>query len=160
MAYLIDGHNLIPNIPGLSLGDLDDETQLIQVLRDFCRREAKKAEVYFDNAPPGGGRTQRSGRVTAHFIRRGRTADQAIRGRLRALGRAAPNWTVVTSDREIAAAAREVRAGLLSSQDFARLLSDVSSIDSPGPETDPDLSVLPDEVDEWLELFKGSKGDT
>ena len=66
----------------------------------------------------------------------------------------------MTSDQEVAAAAREVRARVLSSQEFARQLSDVRSPGTSGPETDPDLSVRPDEVDEWLELFKGNKGDT
>lgn len=155
MAYLIDGHNLIPKIPGMNLDDLDDEAQLIQTLRDFCRKRAKKAEIYFDNAPPGGTRTQKYGRVTAHFIRQGRTADQAIRARLHSLGRSAPNWTVVTSDREVAAAALETRAKLLTSQDFAHQLGEGGPAQAASPETDPDLAVNPDEVAEWLEFFKG-----
>ena len=27
MPYIIDGHNLIPKVSGLSLGDMDDEQQ-------------------------------------------------------------------------------------------------------------------------------------
>ena len=53
MPYIIDGHNLIPRIPDLSLQDIDDEMQLVEMLQDFCRISRKKVEVYFDNAPPG-----------------------------------------------------------------------------------------------------------
>ena len=28
MPYIIDGHNLIPNVPGLDLNKIDDEIQL------------------------------------------------------------------------------------------------------------------------------------
>ena len=100
MPYLIDGHNLIPKIPGMNLGDIDDEIQLVKKLQEFCRQRRKKVEVFFDSAPPGGIRTQKFGRVTAFFITQGSTADTAIRSRLQKLGRAAKNWTVVTSDRE------------------------------------------------------------
>ena len=53
MAYLIDGHNLIAAVPGIHLDEIDDETQLIQVLGGFCRQRKKRVEVFFDNAPPG-----------------------------------------------------------------------------------------------------------
>jgi predicted RNA-binding protein with PIN domain len=86
MAYLIDGHNLIAKIPGLNLYDIDDEVQLIQILQIFCRQSRKRVEVYFDNAPPGNVRTRKYGLVTAHFVRRGSTADAAIQSRLKKLG--------------------------------------------------------------------------
>jgi hypothetical protein len=44
MPYLIDGHNLIPKIPGMNLGDVDDETQLIEMLQEFCRRRRKQVK--------------------------------------------------------------------------------------------------------------------
>jgi predicted RNA-binding protein with PIN domain len=155
MAYLIDGHNLIGAVPGIHLDQVDDETQLIQVLRAFCRRRRTRVEVFFDNAPPGQPRTRKYGLVTAHFVRQGRTADQAIVARLRQIGRAAPNWTVVTSDREVQAAARSARAQLISSQDFARQLGESGPApQSASPETDPDLEISDDEVADWLEEFK------
>ena len=33
MHYLIDGHNLIARVPGLSLADPDDEVKLLQLLK-------------------------------------------------------------------------------------------------------------------------------
>lgn len=39
---LIDGHNLIPKIHGLSLKMLDDEMELIQILSEYARLSRKK----------------------------------------------------------------------------------------------------------------------
>jgi len=153
MLYLIDGHNLIPNIPGLSLQDIDDEVQLIKILRDFCRQRGSRVEVYFDNAPPGGLRTQEYGPVTAHFIRKGGTADTAIRSRLRKTGRSAQNYTVVTSDRAVATAAKEVGARVISSQDFTRRLYLKEEGEEHTPGMDPDLMLNPEDVNNWIEVF-------
>ena len=53
MPLIIDGHNLIPKIPGLSLQAIDDETQLVELLGEYCRLSRRQVEVFFDNAPPG-----------------------------------------------------------------------------------------------------------
>ena len=37
MPYLIDGHNLIPKVRGLSLQSMDDEMELVELLQEFCR---------------------------------------------------------------------------------------------------------------------------
>jgi uncharacterized protein len=116
MPYLIDGHNLIPKVAGLSLKAMDDEIQLIELLQEFCRIRGKQVEVYFDNSPPGQPQSRLFGPVTARFIREGRTADDAIAARLKRLGRSARNWTVVSSDRAVQAGAREAQAQVLSSE--------------------------------------------
>ena len=36
MHYLIDGHNLIARVPGLSLADPDDEVKLLQLLKRWA----------------------------------------------------------------------------------------------------------------------------
>ena len=88
MPYIIDGHNLIPKV-GLRLDALDDEMALVEILREFCRIKKKRVDVYFDGAPPGENGTRKFGYVTAHFVRRGRTADDAIHARLRKMGKSA-----------------------------------------------------------------------
>ncbi len=149
MPYLIDGHNLIPKIPGLSLSAEDDEMRLVQMLQRFAARRNTRVEVYFDRAAPGDAGRRAFGAVQAVFIPRDRTADQAIAGRLRALGKTAANWTVVSSDREVQQAARWARARVVPSEAFARELTaaKASSVDEK-PE-----SLSEDEVDEWLRLF-------
>ena len=119
MPYIIDGHNLIPKV-GLRLDALDDEMALVEILREFCRVKKKRVDVYFDGAPPGENGTRKFGYVTAHFVRKGRTADDAIRSRLEKMGNSARNWTVVSSDREVLNSAKSARANRISSDEFAQ----------------------------------------
>jgi predicted RNA-binding protein with PIN domain len=153
MPYLIDGHNLIPKITGLSLRNIEDEIQLIQLLQVYHHQTGKKIEVYFDKAPPGQGRTQRFGMVTAHFVSEGSSADSAIVTRLDKLGRAANTWTVVSSDRQIQAAARSAHARVISTEKFAASLNQTGSNESHGPDADPELHLSSGEIDDWLRLF-------
>lgn len=151
--YLIDGHNLIPKIPGLSLRVIDDEEQLIALLKEYCLRRRKKVEVYFDNAPPGFAQTRSYGNVIAHFVRQGLTADEAIRRRLKSLKKSARNWTVVSSDQAVLAAAHEAHARTMLSDDFARDLNKIPREISlePGKKSESELS--DEEVQKWLKFF-------
>ena len=151
MPYLIDGHNLIPKIPGLSLRSIDDELQLVNLLQDFCRQQQKNAEVFFDNAPVGYAKTQKFGKVKAHFVRRGLTADSALIKRLKQLRGEARNWVVVSSDHAIQAAARQARAQVLPSEVFARLIQQQTEMKS-GDATKK-LEGVDDDINEWLKLF-------
>ena len=153
MPYLIDGHNLIPKVPGLSLKAIDDEMQLVEKLQEFCRQRGKQVEVFFDKAPPGGRRVRVFGPVTARFVRQGTTADDAIVGRLNKLGRAARNWTVVSSDRQVIAAAKAKHARSMPSEEFAVLLSGTLSDERGDAGADPEMTLGTDEVDEWLKIF-------
>ena len=153
MPYLIDGHNLIPHIPGITLKDLEDEIALIGQLKDFAARERTRVEVFFDQAPPSQAGSRTFGLVKAHFIRQGMTADQAIISRLSKIGGDAKNWTVVTSDREILVEARSIHSKTLSSRDFARVLlgggSNSPSNESAGEKPD----ATGEDVDFWLDQF-------
>ena len=150
MPYLIDGHNLIPRL-GLRLDSIDDEMQLIAILQEFCRMEHRQLEVFFDGAPIAQAGTRRLGSVTAHFVRLGNTADNAIRNRLKQLGKSAKNWTVVSSDRQVQAEARAARAEVISSDSFAGMLKQAHD-SAPKPGNERKLS--PQEVDDWLRLFE------
>jgi len=157
MPYLVDGHNLIPKT-GLHLDSLDDELELVAVLQEFCRLNRRQVEVYFDGAPAGQAGSRSLGAVKAIFVRAGTTADAAIAMRLKKLGHAARNWTVVSSDRQVQAEARAARAETLSSEDFAWQLQQTPRRgDSPSVKTQ---AVSPAEVDEWLKMFasKGRRG--
>jgi len=154
MPYLIDGHNLIPHIPGITLKDLEDEMALIHLLEDFARRERTRIEVYFDQAPPSMSGSRSFGTVRAHFISRGTTADRAIITRLESMGSAAKNWTVVTSDREILVEARSQQSKTLSSSEFASLLEakKAKTLGGEGKRDDPKVSG--EEVNYWLDQFE------
>ena len=164
MRYLVDGHNLIPHIRGLTLEMLDDEERLLQRLQDFCRRERHQVEVYFDGTPPEHAGRRQYGMVTAVFVRRGMIADEAIRRRLRQLGAQARQWTVVSSDQAVQVAGREVHAAVLRAEEFARKMEQGGAPGgAPGGrqseegEKPGDEPLSPDEVDEWLSLFRFKK---
>lgn len=150
MPYLIDGHNLIPKL-GLRLDSMDDEMELAAILQEFCRLERKQVEVYFDGAPTPHAGTRKLGAVTAHFVPLGTTADEAIRRRLKKMGKSAKNWIVVTSDRQVQAEARAAQAQVISSDAFAKQMKQARD-SAPKPADDRKLSAQ--EVDDWLNFFK------
>lgn len=157
MPYIIDGHNLIPKIPGLGLEDIDDELKLVELLQAYCLTTRQRVDVYFDNAPPGLARGQTFGAVTAHFVRQGTTADTAIQRRLERLGKAAKNWTVVSSDGQVQAAARAARAHFIPAESFAQLVGKALKGNPPEAERTSADELSQAEIDEWLRLF-GGKG--
>jgi predicted RNA-binding protein with PIN domain len=163
--FIIDGHNLIAQIPGMSLSMVDDEERLIKLLNQYAKlhkgrplsNRAGRLEVYFDGAPIGEAGERNYGRVQAHFVTVTQTADEAIRNRLAKLGKSARNWKVVSSDRSIQAAAREMHASVLNSQDFTRLLLEALRTNSEDSDSELNQPLSPAEVEEWLEIFKQRK---
>lgn len=159
MPFLIDGHNLIPKI-GLSLNSFDDEMELLSRLNEFCRLSRKTGlEVYFDGAPAAQAGARTVGQVKAHFVHAGQTADNAIRDRLRALGKSAKNWAVVSSDRQVQANARAAHAEVISSEEFAAQVS--NTLRAGPPAGDKKGNMTERELTEWLALFesKQAKGN-
>lgn len=149
MPFLIDGHNLIPHVRGLSLAQLDDELALLELLDGYFKSERKKAIVFFDKAAPGADQDLQRGFVSAHFTRQPLNADKAIRIAVRGLGRAAANYTVVTSDLEVSDNARRLGAKVLSSAEFAQMLAS-SEKRKKSVKHEP-----ANDVDYWLKVFGG-----
>jgi predicted RNA-binding protein with PIN domain len=151
MPYLVDGHNLIPKV-GLRLDSPDDEMELVAILREFARLKRQQVEVYFDGAPIGQAGTRKLGTVRAHFVRLGQTADSAIRARLNKMAKDAKNWVIVSSDHEVQNAARVVRAQVVTSEEFVKMLR-AATTSAPKVNTD-NKKLSAQEVDEWLKLFR------
>jgi predicted RNA-binding protein with PIN domain len=154
LKYLVDGHNLISKLPGLSLSMPDDEQRLIEVLRQYCLHGRHQVEVFFDAAPPGQAGTYNFGQVTAHFVRQGQTADDAIRKRLASLKRSAKTRVVVTSDRSVQAAAREAHASVVSSEDFVTSIRVSAQATKSDVSTQKDEQLSEAEIQEWMAIFK------
>lgn len=152
MPIIVDGHNLIPKIPGLSLTDIDDESQLIRMLQEYCRLRRVEIECYFDKAPQGHPRIQRHGLVVARFARPGKTADDEIKEHLRRLERRGREFTVVSSDNSIQVAARAARARPISSDEFSR---DLQAVLRQQPEKDraSEETMSSEELEMWLKAF-------
>lgn len=154
--YIIDGHNLIPKLSGLSLADLDDEEKLIERLQVFARVKRARVEVFFDDAPPGQAGMRKYGAIRAHFVPIASEADQAIRAYLDQLGKNASRWTVVSSDRRVQADARECGAKRVTSDVFAVLLEQTLAENAPPPtpkEPPKEPEKNTDPLNEWYEVF-------
>ncbi|OGO09947.1 MAG: hypothetical protein A2Y93_08580 [Chloroflexi bacterium RBG_13_68_17] len=151
MPYLIDGHNLIAQMPGMTLGAVDDEAQLIGLLRTYCERTRSRATVYFDRGHPRAESPPAGGRVTARFVPSPRSADQAIIRHLERLGGDARNWTVVSSDREIQQAAARAGARRVASREFAARIRQRLA----RPETEkPEATLSKEDVAYWEKRFR------
>jgi hypothetical protein len=156
MPYLIDGHNLIGALPAISLSDPEDEERLMRLLARYFQRTGTRAHVYFDRRAPGARKAFRRGPLQVHFIAAPRTADQAISAHLQRLKGEARNYTVVSSDRAVRAAAARAGARILSSQDFAARLGG-----DPGRrrEEKPPAPSRHEDLEAWLRLFRKEKND-
>jgi predicted RNA-binding protein with PIN domain len=152
MPYLIDGHNLIPKLPGLSLSEIDDELILVGWLQVFCQKKHRAVEVFFDGALPGFPQKRKFGMVTAYFIRQGSTADAAIQSRLLQAGKSARNLSVVSSDHQVQASAHYAHATVIPAEDFARELVDATGDEPASAGTGKALSE--DEIAYWEKIFK------
>lgn len=151
MQYIIDGHNLIPNIRGLTLSDLDDEQALIDLLTPFLRAKKSRAMIFFDRAATGQAGQRNFGLIKAVFVPAGQTADSAIASYIRQLKGASQNHTLVSSDRTVQASARAYHAAVLTSQEFSQLLQRFYEQEPQAAPTERALS--PEEVKQWKDLF-------
>jgi predicted RNA-binding protein with PIN domain len=148
MPFLIDGHNLIGQLAGLRLDDPDDEAKLVAQLRAYCAREGKRATVVFDHGLPGGWSEALSGGgVRVVFTSAGRNADGILRERIRE-ARDPRGLMVVSSDREVIAAAKAKRVRVMQAEVFAaRLGMPVGTAES------EEAQLSPEEIDEWMQVF-------
>jgi predicted RNA-binding protein with PIN domain len=149
MPLLIDGHNLIGKLAGLHLDDPDDEAKLVSLLRAYCARENKRATVVFDHGLPGGWSEALSGGgVRVIFASAGRNADGILCERIRE-ARDPRGLIVVSSDREVVAAAKAGKVRVMRAEVFAaRLGMSTKTI-----QEEHDVQVSPKEVEEWMQIF-------
>ena len=82
MPFLIDGHNLIGQMPGARPADPDDEQHLIEQLRAYLVRVDKKGVVVFDKGLPGGAGKWSNSVLEVRFAPAPKTADDVIKDRL------------------------------------------------------------------------------
>ncbi len=155
MTFIIDGHNLVPKIAGLSLSEMDDEARLIQLLVAYCQKKKTRVIVFFDKAAPGRQGASRYGAVTAYFVSERQKADDAIHSYLLSQRNGASNLIVVSSDRQVQTDARSLKAKVLTSEEFARQLSESIVQKNRFLQSTSNEVLSPEEVAEWEKLFLG-----
>ncbi|MBC8170190.1 MAG: NYN domain-containing protein [Anaerolineae bacterium] len=152
MTYLIDGHNLIGRLPDLQLDDPDDEALLVQKLKSFAARTGQRCIVIFDQGLPGGESKMSNAKVKVVFARHDSNADRVMTARISGIQNP-KEWTVVSSDNDVLAAARRRKMATMKSSEFANLLERPPEPDKPGMDEAADTHLSSSQVDEWLSLF-------
>jgi uncharacterized protein len=152
MPYLIDGHNLIGQLPDISLDDPNDEAVLVQKLAGFAARTGKNCVVVFDHGLPGGSSRMSTRAVQVVFASLRSNADRVMMERIKKIPDA-KGWVVVSSDHDVLETARLRRMGTMTSPEFAALMQA-----PPKPKIDPgeaaDIHLSASEVEEWMRMFK------
>ena len=162
MHYLIDGHNLIAQLPDISLEDPYDEAKLVLRLRSWVAAgRNRRITVVFDGGLPGGEwRLLSSGQIKAVFASENNTADALLRKRVFQAEDVGAH-TLVSSDREVLSAAKSRRMPYMTAELFAQRLFDNSQRhkkENTRTLIDAELeqSISNEEVAEWLQLFESA----
>lgn len=153
MPVLVDGHNLIGQIPSLSLDAPDDEAQLVLLLRRYAtRKRGRRVVVVFDRGVYGHPQSLNGYGVECVFAKSPRDADAEIARRVRAVKRP-KDWLVVSSDRAVAGEARSRGIPVVSSQEFGRKLLLAGRPNPTVFEKGVERALTPSEIEEWMRLF-------
>lgn len=145
MWIIVDGYNLIRQWPELAMLDRADlqsgREALLQELQVYQRARRHRITVVFDGRERGtlSGGSEKSGGVGIRYSRQGETADEVI---ARLVAGAGEGAVVVSSDREVQAAARRHGAAPVSAEEFiARMdASRVASLKGGDEEDRPEKS--------------------
>jgi len=153
---VIDGHNLIPKVPGIRLQDIEDENRLIEMINEYCRLSRSQVELFFDGAPLPGQPGKKTGLVHPHYVRKGLSADDAIIEYARK--NQSPNnlLTVVSSDHRVAAAAKYTGCEVMTSESFAVEMQRVFSSPSATQEL-REKKLSDSEIASWLDEFDNNQ---
>ncbi len=155
MSYLIDGHNLIGQLPDLALDDPDDEAKLVQRLIGWSARTRRQCVVVFDAGLPGGTSRMSTKTVRVVFASHMSSADKVIIDRIYK-EKNPKNWTVVSSDNGVLDIAKRQGMQTLKSSEFARILERPVPIRPDAGEA-IHVNLSDAEVEEWLKLFGDDK---
>jgi len=156
MAYIVDGNNVMGQIPGWHRDKSKSRRELLVKLAAFARFEKARVTVVFDGGAddevPDGSAYHG---VKVLYAERGSDADTRIE-RLVERSTDPRGLTIVTSDRHLAFLVRSTGASVIRSGEFrSRIERRLQS--SPTPEDGEQFEV--GDLDSWLRYFGSSPDD-
>ncbi|NOK62861.1 MAG: hypothetical protein GFH27_549293n258 [Chloroflexi bacterium AL-W] len=158
MNVLVDGHNVIGQLPDIHLSDPDDEAKLVMLLRRYAtQKRGRKVVVVFDHGVYGHPQQLNGYGVTCHFARSPQDADTQITRRIQSLKRP-KDWLLVSSDRQLIQVAEAHGVRVMRAQDFVAQLRLSNAAKVPKEGEKPEQYPTTAEVKEWLRLFGEEEG--
>jgi predicted RNA-binding protein with PIN domain len=153
MHLLVDGHNLIGQVPGIDLADADDEAQLVLLLRGYAtRKRGRQVVVVFDGGVYGHPDQLDGYGVICHFAKSPQDADTQLIRRIKALRRPG-EWALVSSDRQVTRVAQDRGVRVIGAREFAERLLAPAPPGRAAIEEKRDVRLSQAEVAEWLRIF-------
>jgi len=152
MIYLIDGNNVMAQIPGWRRDMSGAKKSLLLALAALVAARKVKVKAVFDGTPDREfpeGCVYKSVRV--HYARTGSDADTRIREMVEQAG-SKRDIVVVSSDKPLTSRVKQMGAQVISSGNFRRMLQEAASLE---PEKPGDQETI--EVNEWLKIFQKPK---
>lgn len=151
MPYLVDGHNLLGQIPGLRLNNPAHRQKLVGMLARFARARRCKMVVLFDGEPSPGWKTETVlGSVRILHSGAGRSADEILLERIRR-ARSPRDLTLITSDRSLGDRARHLGARRIRVGEFRSMMD--RALEKAGESAEKPERPDPEEVDYFLGVF-------
>jgi predicted RNA-binding protein with PIN domain len=150
MPYLIDGNNVIGQIPGWHRDKAGSRRDLIRRLADFAKSKRARIIVVFDGAPDAAFPDSSSfNGVKIFYADRGSDADSRIE-KLVETSKDKRGLTVVTSDRLLGRKVGFQGAKVMRSGDFRKLMDRTEQADTRSTDK---VEPVVDEMDSWLRYF-------
>ncbi len=150
MAYIVDGNNVMGQIPGWHRDKAKSRRALLEKLAAFARVKKARVTVVFDGAPdaavPEGSAFHG---VKVLYAERGSDADTRIE-RIVETSTEPRGLTVVTSDRHLSFLVRSRGAAVIRSGEFRSQIERVLE-STPGAEDGEEFE--PGDVNAWLRYF-------
>ncbi len=156
MAYLIDGNNVMAQIPGWHRDKTKARRGLLERLAAFGRIKKCRLTVVFDGAPDREAPEASASRgVKVLFAEAGSDADTRI-VKLVEAARDRRGITVVTSDRNLQFRVRTCGAAVMRSGEFRKQVESAIA-NAPRPEDGEKYEI--DDVNQWLRYFGATPDD-
>ena len=153
MPYLVDGNNVMAQRVGWHKDKRAARRRLLNEVAAFAAAKRVKVAVVFDGAPEEFFRDGSSYKgVRVFYAERGSNADERIKQQVEE-SRERRTLIVVTSDRELAAYARNCGAQVLRSGEFRKRLDETANESAEKTHAGEDEIIAQSELKGWMRYF-------
>jgi hypothetical protein len=155
MLFIFDGYNLLRQVEKMEGWEKLTDSGMCMMISQYLRRVNATGEVVFDGiGPPEKGPFENLPRLEVIFSGRRSDADSIILDKI-SLNSAPKNLFLVSSDRELQAAAKKRKAGFAKSQVFFAIMVDELDKKRKPPQEPPQKrsGITEGETDEWMKTF-------